>query len=351
MKHKKGQAGMGIAIFLAIFLALGGYAFVTGQLKNPFKKVGNLGGDLGDFTDATCDEDGQTALTLSVQNVLNTTGVETFDMGVRIIGGDGEIQAGTDTTSGSYTLNCPGDYVVKGLSASGASGDSAEFVSVVSGDAEAKDGDVVIRIRKAVQAVTIGGQQHGVLEARAFDVLNNGYAYNGDNNALDYETDGATFTGTTNGTALAIGAGGEFHYRFEYRPTVDDNVYGDIGGYLVLVDAATSVWNVPTMKINGVTYTNYKEQLSADEKIAYADMEYVYLAPSDKIRQTAQSVLDWQMFALSGVNPTADIALDFAARGAYASSTNSNLVKIGAVQDNTAKTVVHQNEDFNVDLS
>jgi len=346
---KKGKGG-GIppvfqlgGVFLVVLLIYGVFA---GQIKIP-GLASVAPGAVSDFSDAVCDsDDGLTTLTLSVQNLLNTTGVSTNDMGIRFYG-DGEVVSGTDTTAGSYTLNCPGDYIVKGISASGALGDAATFGAVKTGDAtDNGDGTSTIRIRKAAQTVVLGGYVHDNIEMRAKDIVNDGFMFDSaENAATDYDTDGVNFTGTVdNDTETAVGSGGEFHQVLYFRPTSGSiSVFGDIGGIYYLIDAPTTAWNTPTVKFNGLLLTEISDQLNADEKKAYTGYEFVYKSEG-YVTQQKEGILDFQVFALSGVNPviaTDNIQIDLASRGQYASNSDSNVLKVGSVQDDTSQTVVH----------
>ena len=78
---------------------------------------------------SACPDTGQTTVTLSLQNSLNTTGSETFDANTVLIGDEGDYQTGTDTTAGSYTLNCGETYTLYVRSAAGAAGDNGKLIA------------------------------------------------------------------------------------------------------------------------------------------------------------------------------------------------------------------------------
>ena len=212
------------------------------------------------------------------------------------------------------------------------------------------DGTVTLKVRKALETYTVGGYQHGVLEVRTKDILNNNFMFDnnaGDAGALDYETDGVTFTSTTaNTTNTSVGSGGEFHVIQYFRPTVDDNIWGDIGGSYMLVEAPVSIWNEPTVRLNGVLLANVKGQMNSDESKAYTGYEEVYKYDSFVKRQQ-EAAVDLDLFALSGVDPASGIEIDHASRGAFASVSNSNIVKEGAVDDSTSLTQIHTLIDTN----
>jgi len=351
MKKKAQLTTMGFILGMLFILVVG--LGLTGNLKNPFKGSGSIGLATADLD---CPDDGITTLTLSVKNMGNTSGDETFDMGGRLVGDNGHKATVADTTEGSYSLNCGEVYTLKGLSASGAEGDSAEFSSIVDGNAVVNaDGEVEFLANKNAMSIIVGGVQHDVLEFRAKDVINDAFMYDdAENNANDYDTDGVNFKSTTNNeTDTAIGSGGEFHVMLYYRPTTaEDTVFGDIDGYYVLVEAPSTIYSEPTVKVDGVTYSNMKDSLNADEKLAYNGYEYVYHVPHS-VKKNAETALDFQIFALSGVNPADanDMEIDLASRGAYASTSNSNVVQLGSVKDDSSQTVVHTLMDVGFDVS
>lgn len=346
---KKGATGGSAFMMMLLAIVAGGLvlAFLTGNLKIPgFGAVSVPGAVTPSSLALSCPDTKATTLTLSVANDINKTGEETYDMGIRLVGNKGHTVRGTDTTSGSYTLNCGEVYTVKGLSASGANGDSAKFYGVRSGEATINaDGTATISAITGAQTVILSSKAHGVLEMRIFDVINNAFLFDdSDNTATDYDTDGVNYNGTTSGSnSTTVGAGGEFHVIAYVRPTVTDNVWGDIGGWYTLVDAVTTTWDVPTVKFGGVVMQNVKGQLNADESKAYNAYEYAYLVNKDILTQ-AEGAIDFSIFALSGVNPNSgseDIELDFASRGASASNLNGDNVNVGAVQDDSSQTQVH----------
>jgi hypothetical protein len=162
------------------------------------------------------------------------------------------------------------------------------------------------------------------------------------------------FSGITNNSAgQAVGSGGKFDSQIQFRPTLDDNQYGDVKGYYILIDANTATWQVPTVSLDGVTLSNVKGKLNADEAIAYNAYEYVYKS-TKPVYYNNEQLLRVQTSALSGVNPAAgtdDIRVDFAPIGAYTSVTDSNLVKYGSVQDDSSQTVVGQLDNTRIAVS
>jgi hypothetical protein len=359
--YKKGKGEVKLAITILSVLVI--FGFLSGMIAMPaiFKKGGGslslaASGSPPPIDDSLCGTAKTTTLTLSVENVGNGTAIEQFDMGVRIKNlQTGGVTAGTDTSSGSYSLTCGASYEISGLSSSGASGDAAEFVSIKSGNGQINAGKVLFTAQEPAQTLIIGGRQHDNIEIRSYDLINDNYQLEANSNdRLAYQTDGANFSGISdNNTVTAVGAAGELKVRYEFRPLLEDTVYGDVGGFYILVDAPTATWNVPTVKLNGVVLSSIKDQLTSDEKIAYANYEYAYKSTSEVYR-TAQASMEFDVFAKSGVNPaitTDDIQIDFASVGAYASVTNSNNVKTGAVDDSISQAQVHTLIDTMIPVS
>jgi hypothetical protein len=348
---KKGQAmqfwGIGLVV---IIIAM--FAWKSGILDK--FQLGSVGGKIEGGVDF-CPDDGDTTMgDFSVFNAENKTGTESFDLTYRFIGEDGSIVSGTDSTDPTdFTLNCGSCFTVKAISASGADGDSARFVGVRQGNAELLgDGTVKYCPIRSNEVLHLEGEMHGALEARAKDVILDGFMYDGnDATATDYETDGVSFNTTSAGSAnTAVGSGGEYHVKLYYRPTLEANVYGDVDGYYILVEASTTVWDKPTVKVNGISLSDVKEQLNPDEQKAYNAYEWVYKV-SDTISRNAEHEMDLQIFALSGVDPSTDIETDFASIGAYASSSDTNNIKVGAVDDSSSQTQIHTLEDVTWDIS
>lgn len=298
-------------------------------------------------------------LTLNMQNSLNRTGVETYDTTSYFFDkADGSLQtAPTDTTSGSVTLTWGKQYLVKTLSTSGAAGDGS-WLKSGSSDAWKGDnnGNLIYSACGTAKTETILSYQHGLRETRVFDVINNNYLINNGTTAATSWITGTplNFSSTTsNSTATAVGAGGEVHVIQYLRATVDDQNVNDRGIY-VLIDADTSDWNTPTVKIDGAVAKDVKGELSSDAKAAYSAYEYVYLISADRVISQQKDIqIDLDMFALSGYNPTgADspiIAL--APIGQYASTYQNNVLKVDSVQDDSARTVVHTLETTTLSIT
>lgn len=292
--------------------------------------------------------------TINVQNALNNTGVETYDTTTYFYTySDGAIEnlksKITDTISGSVSLTCGQEYLVEVISTDGAAGDSSEILSAPSNAELTADGSAIFTACGDGSTMTFKMNQRGVPEVRAKDVINDGFMYTstGSPNTDYHTTDGVAFNATANGTAQSVGSGGELHVIQYVRANLDDNDFND-QGVIVLIDAAPSVWDEPTIKIDGVVKSDSMASLNADERIAYSDYEYAYLIPKDRaITKNGEVSVDINIFALSGVDPTVAnaISVDYAVRGKYESTTESDTVKLGAVKDDSSKTQVYTLHD------
>src|SRR3990167_6388509 len=178
LKNRKGAIPVlgWIAIIIAV-VVFGGIGFsMIPQTQT--------GGDGVVETSVSCPSDQTWTGTVSVQNLLNDTGSETFDTSMYFyeikadgsedalsyneIGKEGFATSITDTTSGSVTLSCGKRYATKILSVSGAAGDPSLVRSIISksGVADAKvndDGVLVFSPRDNSGALTLGVHQIGVI--------------------------------------------------------------------------------------------------------------------------------------------------------------------------------------------
>ncbi|MFW5793864.1 MAG: hypothetical protein ACOCV1_00040 [Bacillota bacterium] len=303
-----------------------------------------------------CPDDLTWSGNVDVNNVLNQSGEETYDTTMYFFNyNDGNLGGLktklTDTTDGTATLTCGNTYLVEVISTDGDGGDSAEILAGPQGVEITDDGSAIFTACGDGENIVFNMNQRGVPEVRARDVINDGflYDYSSDEDASDYETtDGVVFTSTSgNTTNYTIDSSGEFHIIQYIRANSDDTDFNDLGIY-VLIDASSSVYEEPTVKIDGVVAENAKEELNSDEAIAYSDYEYVYKIGKDR-QVTKNNPLSVEVngFALSGVNPAVgdDISIDYAVIGKYASTSETNTIKIGAVKDDSSKTQVYNKFD------
>lgn len=310
---------------------------------------------------SACPDTGAWTGTVTIQNKWNSTDVESFDTTSYFYVTDpktGALQSleasVTDTSAGAVTLTCGRQYTMKTASTSGAAGDGSFLHSSDLGKSDG-NGNIVFDACGRAQTFTVKGEQHGLWEARAYDIVNDGYLLNQSNHSGLIYHQGAVlnFTSTTsNTTGTAVGAGGEVHARIEIRATAEDENLNDRGIY-ILVDAAANRWNKPTIMLDGSSLAEVKASLSEDEKVAYANYEYVFKVPQTRdITRTHEAKVDFSMFALTGTNPTAadQPLVDFAPIGQSLSTKDNNVLKVGSVRDDTARTNIHtlQSMIFNI---
>ncbi len=303
---------------------------------------------------ANCPDTGYTSTKIEVRNLLNDTATDEYDVTLVCKSEGGDIAVITDTTDPSGTnLLCSKPVTCYAVSSGDENGDQGKLLQVQSGDAIIQDGALKFTPIGASTYVSVGAHKQGAVEVRAYDTNAKAWACAGDSSTCGTwnETDGVTFGDTSDGTAVSVGAGDEVCYEYEIRPTQRDNDLND-RGFLILVDASSSKWEEPVATLNGVALSNAKDQLNSDEQVAYADYEYAYLIPEDQaITQAQKGILDICFTAKADPGASDDISIDLTSRGSYRSTLDDNVVKIGAVKDDTAKTQVHTLFDTVIDVS
>ncbi len=356
ISNKSGKGnGMWLGIFgVAVLVLL--VAAVFGIYKNQAAPEPDVDGDDGNGQDVSacatkCPDTLTFAAVVNMENPLNQTGTETYDTTMYFFNTDGSLKTSSaDSTAGASTLECGRTYTIQTISTSGAAGDSALIKAAPTGASVSADGTVTMTACGAGETWTFRANQHGLPEVRAKDIVGDGFMFDTlDASATDYEsTDGAIFGGTTNNvTGVTVDSGGELHVMEYVRATADDQDVNDLG-ILVLVDMPTSVWGTPTVKIDGNAVSDVTASLSDQERIAYSDYEYAYLIPSGRIVSQAKEIaVDFSVFALSGQNPTGahNVSIDYSPRGRYASTQQTNVLKVGAVDDSTSRTQIHTLHD------
>lgn len=356
--NKKGQAlVLGLVIFAAIIAAGGGLGFAYKEGWFSTEDASSGGGvavDAASFKH-NCGDTPTSSVTMNVHNNLNTTGDENYDVAV-VCTGDitGHIVSLSDTTSPSAsTFNCE-PYTCKGVSASGAAGDSGFVASIVNGPGEVQDNGKAVKLTVAQKTVSIdlAAPQGDVLAFKQKDMTDDALADDDqDNTTTDYETDGVTFYSSTTDTAYTMGTGASYKIKqFVRASSLTDAQWGSMGWY-VLLDLVASEQAEPLVKVDGNTLSSVKDQLNADEKIAYAGYEYVYKVENRPVTYNDEVEVEVSFQALPGVNPSTDPQVDYAAIGAYTSTANGNVIKYGAVKDDSSKTQVFALEDTTIDIS
>jgi len=299
---------------------------------------------------STCPTTGSTTLTLTVQNTLNTTGSESFDVAGKL-----NTQTVADTTAGSYTLNCGEEQTLKLIAGDADGGDNSKTLSVLSysgmtAPEVTSDGFVKFTPTSATGTLIVGGYQHGTMESRWYDKDAAGWIYNAapfDNDATDYEATGVSFQSTTNATAKVVGENGEINYRGDIRADSVDEEFCDYY-CLFAIEAPVATWNIPVLKADGTQLTDVKGSLTTYEEKALSSYEYIYKYTGG-IDYYGISV-DLTLRALSGVNPSVAPELDTFSAGNYL-SLNGVDIKNGAADDTSSVSAVFTKHDILFDIS
>lgn len=347
------------AILVAIVVVAGsfvGYGYFTGKQAS----VASVAVPTSDSGVALtqCPDDGDTSLTLNVFNLLNETGSENYDITGYLYMIDGEsekrIMSITDTTAPTAsTIVCGEKYAFKPVAADGANGDNSRILSVASGDAEVdEDGNLIFVADSSNEYIDVYMGQHGTIEMRAFDNVNNGFMYdNADSSNSDYETTGVTWTSTTN-NATAYSEANGLDITFTVRSTGSDTNFNDLGFWILLDDFSTNVWEEPVVKVDGVKVEEASDLMNSDEKKAFDGYEYVYFVSADKDVKDSPDYIEVRVISslLAGASATADLDVDFQPRGKYL-STNGIDVNVGAVKDDTSQTAVYTRQDNIIDIT
>jgi len=341
-----------IAAFIAAFWAAGAGPFASTETTTP---TGSVGGALP--AGVVCADTLATGVTITQYNPNNDTGTETYDQTARLykVQSDGTEQLFatlTDLTNPSATnVNCGDTYRLRLQSADDS---NARITAVRSGEGAVRSADgryVEFQARGAVYNLEIDSPQRAGLRVKVFDLKQNGWVFANDELAASaYRTSGVTFQSTTdNATATAVETAGDLSYRIDLRANGVDVDANDFGMYL-LVDADTSVWAEPSVRFAGRDLADVKGNLDTFESRAFSNYEYVYRI-DDSIVDRDRS-LDFQVNALSGINPGAsdDITLAFAGIGA-SKQTSGNLMRYAATTDAASPATVFTLQTFGINIS
>ncbi|MEK6880659.1 MAG: hypothetical protein AABY22_13665 [Nanoarchaeota archaeon] len=345
IKNKSGKMGPGAKVFLwlvGIILV----SVVAMSLFGGSQQQLPTGGAEGS-TD-NCPSDLSWSGTIDVRNSLNISGAETYDTTAYFyFAGTDDLKVSiTDTTAGAVTLTCGESYDVKILSTSGATGDSAKIVGISQGTVDPSGESATFKATGNGNRITISSQQHGVSEVQVYSNIDKAFFRSAIDTTAYNSTDGVSWNNTgSQADSYAIGSGGELDVSVSLRSTTSDENLNDLGLYL-LIDAATTVYDTPVMRLNGAAMTDVKDSgLTPSETLAYSAYEYIFLIPSSTdVILNDKVTLDFDIFALSGVNPGAsdNIEFDIAPVGSYVSIGNpkASVLAFGSVQDDTSQTVV-----------
>lgn len=300
---------------------------------------------------AACPDTGITAVTLNVQNPLNTTGAETFDQELTFLGAGGKKATGTDSTDGAYNLDCGTQYELILESADGASGDNSRIVEVLEGNGAqlTSKGTVIFTPTGYSYNLRVAEPQHGTLEFKLYDNEDARFAYDtGDASNSDWEVDPVTWRDGDNATAFALSQDGDsLNMRLDLRTNEVDTEFSD-NYMLIAIEAPVTEYDEPTVKYNGKTLKDIKGSgLNSYESKALSGYEYVYKVEGADVTHSVNSV-DFYMEANS--DASTDVQLDFYAAGKV-DSINGVDILTSAAQDNSGATVVYTVQDVTIDVS
>ena len=297
---------------------------------------------------STCPSDLSFSGTIDVQNPLNRTGAQTYDTNIYFYDSDGNyVGRVTDTTSGTLTfLECGQTYTMKAESSATANA-KIQSATMSGGTVLGSNGNgMKIQVTRGSGNIKLFINQHGGIQTRVFDLDANVFSRTVQSATTTYvTTNNANYSGSAD-SGFAVGAGGTLRVRADVQTENQHQSFNDLGTY-VLLDMATTVWDKPVVKINGQTANQVS--LAGDEAIAFNSYEYAYLIPegTDFINPDSLQI-ELVAPALTGVHPNGDtIEMSFAPRGQYVSVTDSSVLKIGAVQDNSARSDVHTRHIIN----
>lgn len=310
----------------------------------------------------SCPTDGDTTVSLTIRNQLQDTTREVYNATAyfyKMIGGTESMfgsLTNTDgtTTSSDLNVDCGDTYRIRVVSADGNGGDSGKLLGI-----DAGTGAKVIDSGKAIEFVAqksnynleIQSKQHGVLQARSWDNNEGAWMYNNIEKAAadanNYEPTGTTFLSTANGT-IAVGSGGDVSWTMDLEVTAADVDFGDFG-WIILVDASTSIWDIPSIAYNGKSLT----EITPDSETSRAHggtYEY-FFETQDSVSDIATD-LDIEVSALSGVDPggSDNIVLSFLPIGA-SRETAGNGIRYSPVTDAASPANVFTIQTYTYDIS
>lgn len=350
-KMKKATLAYAVVGVLVVYIFFGAQlGTFFGGLKMPGASITSGTVPTGQQYFATCPTDGDTSLVLTVQNVLNTTAQQTYDVAGTLVSSGGNQQTVADTSAGTYTVNCGETYTLKLLRSDGANGDSGFIRSIIQGiDAVVNpDGSVSFTPKKSNYNLVVGSAQHGVLEFRSYDNKAAGWSCHATATCSEYEADGASFVSTSNGTQEVVGAGGEVDRTIQARATAANNDFND-AYWLILVEAPTATWDIPVVSVNGQVLSDAKGTLTVHESRQFSGYEYIYKVVGVPVTDDGVDVRI-KMDALAGVDPSTDPEVDFAAAGNYLSVDGVNVLT-GAADDTASSAVVYTVMDTVINIS
>ncbi len=360
-------------VIMAIFAIFAIGAILVGTGVVPLFGITGRTTGPGGAAGVECPDDGQTTLTVTAKNLYNISGTEEYDNTMKLFtkmsdGSEDWFADLADTTAGTDELVCGNTYVGRILSVDGDGGDSGKVLAArASGTTvEIIEGGKGIEFlaQGAENVIKLDVRQHAVLELRGRDNDADGFMFNTDEASGTYVTTGGSFESIVNGTALAVGSGGQLDLTFGVRivEAQDDQDFSDFGAYF-LADFAKATWNKPSVAYMNVVLpeTSFDASSpgeSAEEDLWSATYEYIYnidnsilgLAENVQVFTRNPRSLDLDVSAKAGVDPSTDPTFAFAAVAATKSVT-SDVVRYSGATDASTAAAVYTVQSWTVDLS
>lgn len=352
MKGASKIAYIVVLVFIVIGLML---AMQMGWL-NVANIPGPGGGGWG--TTYNCPDTGLTNVTFNVQNILDDTTADVYDETIVCTSAEGSVKTITATSDDGTNMACAEAWTCRGTSSDGVKGDHANFQSVLSGDATVSNGEVTFTTDGPSMRIDIGSTLHGIAQSRLYDNSAAAFCFG----TTSGETGGAAgawlnttsyIDSSTNATNLAVGTAGNLDLCQDFRIYAhSDEQFMDFA-YYILLDAATTVWDTPTVTVDGVTMTDMCGQMNSDEQKAYSGEEYCYKVtdPNSAITNNDYARVCVNINALSGVDPTTDINITIASVGGYTKTTAPTVVARASVKDDSSQTAVFTKQVWVWDIS
>lgn len=308
------------------------------------------------IVNSKCGSDLKSSWTITAYNGLNDSGLQSRDQTAYVYsvvnGVEQRVATLSDLTAGTLSsgVDCGSTYRIRLVSASG----KGTLVDKVIGGKVVDGGKAVEIIAGVSNNVEITTKDVSGVKVKVYDNNLRGDVYDGsDAVATDYETTTATFKSTTNNaTAMAIGLGESLDVTMNMKAVTAYNDVADLGMY-ILIDAPTSEYETPVVKLNGNVLSE-ATGLSASEDKAYSAYEYIYkvnaVAGQALIAYNTDTKLQIEMGTVSSVDASTDVVVAIAPIGGVQDTTSSNMV-YGSVDNSASRTAVYALQTFTLDLS
>lgn len=305
---------------------------------------------------------GSSLVTYTLVNDEDTTQTDTMDSTylVNKLNADNTetlVSIGTDSTSGTVSVNCPGTYRIRTVHGTGTGGANTRLDSVIVGNGASISPDgkyVQFAVDTASYRLDVYGSRYSPLCFRIKNTDNNNYHTT--QLDVDNKTDvcyltGNVFTSNSNlGQNVTVGTGGSTNFNVEYKVNGTNGTFSDLG-YYILVDANTNRWKEPTALVSGVTeILNIKGDTAAGwtsfENIQFSADEYAYridTTTTNRVRDSPTRMVAFTLTALDNTNPanTDSPVFRFAPIGGYQSSlAGGTTVLYGAAVNNASYNVL-----------